>query len=141
MVDVLPDRSTATMAKWLSDHPTVEVVSRDRCRLYAKAARQGVTHARQVADRFHLVQNLKLAVERQRSRSPQLLRPETSPHRPAFLRRPSIQLENQKRSGEGCRLVWLARFAEVKRLQGDDQGQAAKEFDATADRAERHVRR
>jgi hypothetical protein len=35
-------------------------------RLYAQAARQGASSARQVADRFHLVQkNLRLAIEQQ----------------------------------------------------------------------------
>jgi transposase len=46
----------------------VEVVSRDRAGLYAEAARQGAPHARQVADRFHLLQNFRETVERQLGR-------------------------------------------------------------------------
>jgi len=46
-------------------HSEIEVVSRDRCGLYAKAARQGAPQALQVADRFHLVQNLRQAIEEQ----------------------------------------------------------------------------
>jgi transposase len=79
VVDVLPDRSQATTAAWLRDHPSVEVVSRDRCGLYARAARQGAPQARQVADRFHLVQNLRVAIERQLSRTPRVSQPNTSP--------------------------------------------------------------
>jgi Transposase len=54
-----------TTAGWLKSHPEVEVVRRDRAGLYAEAARQGAPQARQVADRFHLVQNFRESVERQ----------------------------------------------------------------------------
>jgi hypothetical protein len=63
------------------------------------------------------VQNLRLAIERQLSRAPQLLRPETSPRRPSFQRERAIEHENQSLGRKGRRLVWVARFAEVKRLQ------------------------
>jgi transposase len=65
VVDVLADRSTATTASWFRDHPEVEMVSRDRAGLYAEAAREGAPQARQVADRFHLLQNFREIVERQ----------------------------------------------------------------------------
>lgn len=44
---------------WLSSHPEMEVVSRDRARNYADAAREAVPQALQVADRFHLVKNIR----------------------------------------------------------------------------------
>src|SRR6204780_1494571 len=47
---------------------TVTVDSRDRAGLYAGAARQGAPQARQVADRFHLLQNFRETVERQLGR-------------------------------------------------------------------------
>jgi len=65
VVDVLPDRSAASTAKWLKGHPEVEVISRDRAGLYADGAREGAPQARQVADRFHLLQNFREAIERQ----------------------------------------------------------------------------
>ena len=68
VVDVLADRSAATTANWFKDHPSVEVVSRDRAGLYAEAAREGAPQARQVADRFHLLQNFRETVERQLGR-------------------------------------------------------------------------
>ena len=68
IVDLLADRSAATTASWFKDHPEVEVVSRDRAGLYADAARQGAPQARQVADRFHLLQNFRETVERQLGR-------------------------------------------------------------------------
>ena len=68
VVDLLADRSAETTAGWLKDHPEVEMVSRDRAGLYAEAARQGAPQARQVADRFHLLQNFRETVERQLGR-------------------------------------------------------------------------
>jgi len=65
VVDVLSDRSAASTTEWLKRHPTIEVISRDRAGLYAEGAREGAPQARQVADRFHLLQNFREAVERQ----------------------------------------------------------------------------
>ena len=69
VVDILEDRSVESAAKWLRDRPSIEVVSRDRCGLYAQATREGAPQAQQVADRFHLVQNLRSAIEEQMSLS------------------------------------------------------------------------
>jgi transposase len=69
VIDILDDRSVESAAKWLRDHPSIEVVSRDRCGLYAQATREGAPKAKQVADRFHLVQNLRSAIEEQMSLS------------------------------------------------------------------------
>ena len=64
LVDVLPDRSADTFARWLVEHPGVEIVSRDRGGEYAEAARRAAPHAVQVADRFHLLKNLRDVVLR-----------------------------------------------------------------------------
>jgi transposase len=63
VVDLLPDRSAATVAAWLAQHPTITVVCRDRSDLYADGIRRGASQAVQVVDRFHLVQNLRQALE------------------------------------------------------------------------------
>jgi transposase len=63
VVDVLPDRSAASVAAWLARHPTIQVVCRDRSDLYADGIRRGAPEAVQVVDRFHLVQNLRQALE------------------------------------------------------------------------------
>ncbi len=63
-VDLLPDRSAASLEKWLQQHPGIEVITRDRAADYAEGATRGAPEAEQVADRFHLLQNVREAVQR-----------------------------------------------------------------------------
>lgn len=57
-IEVLPDRTSATLASWLQTHPGVEIVSRDGSRTYAEGISRGAPAAIQVSDRFHLLKNL-----------------------------------------------------------------------------------
>ena len=77
VIDLLPDREGATLCSWLRQHTTVEVVSRDRARGYALGTLEGAPWAVQVADRFHLVKNLRDALEQLLTRVERRLRRQT----------------------------------------------------------------
>lgn len=63
IIDLLPERSVDAVALWLTQHPTVTVVCRDRRALYADGMRRGAPDAVQVVDRFHPVNNLREVLE------------------------------------------------------------------------------
>ncbi len=64
VIDLLPGRDGTALKTWLKEHPSVEVIPRDR---WAKAARRppkAAPQAQQIADRWHRLKNLREDVER-----------------------------------------------------------------------------
>ena len=62
-IDILDGRDGATLKKWLAKNKQVKKVTRDRAGAYAKAISESLPEAMQIADRFHLHQNLSAAVK------------------------------------------------------------------------------
>jgi hypothetical protein len=123
-IDLLRDRTVATVEASLQQHPSVEVVSRDGSAEYASARSKGAPHARQVSDRWHLVKNLAecvavlltkvLAHVRRTAVAPASESvpagdPDASPHRPAPAR--ATAQAQQTRHDER-----LARYAHMMDL-------------------------
>jgi transposase len=63
-IDLLPDREAETLSAWLKAHPGIEIVTRDRSKTYACAITEGAPTAVQVADRWHLLNNLRETLEK-----------------------------------------------------------------------------
>ena len=63
-IDLVPERSADVVAQWLAAHPGVEIITRDRSGEYADGASRGAPDAIQVADRFHLLQNVREMLQR-----------------------------------------------------------------------------
>jgi transposase len=65
VIDVLPDRTSASLEAWLAARPSAPmVVTRDRSGVYAKAITAAAPEAVQVADRWHLLANCREALVR-----------------------------------------------------------------------------
>ncbi len=129
-IDLLPDREPETFAAWLTEHPGVAVISRDRGNAYIEGATKGAPDAVQVADRWHLIKNLGDALERLFTRNHRLLResaraeqqsrqvepPGRASHPPPLRQQQHQRARREKR---------LARFTEVKRLLAEGLSQRA----------------
>lgn len=61
IVDLLPDREPATLDAWLTAHPDIAIVARDRGGGYGQAVTRVHPRALQVADRWHLMENASAA--------------------------------------------------------------------------------
>ncbi len=62
-IEVLDGRDGSTLQEWLKQNKHVKKVTRDRAGAYAKAITAELPGATQIADRFHLHQNLLKAVK------------------------------------------------------------------------------
>ncbi|MGL5822665.1 MAG: ISL3 family transposase [Sarcina sp.] len=58
LIALLDGRDAQTLKNWLKSHKKIKLVARDRASAYAKAINEILPECTQVADRFHLLQNL-----------------------------------------------------------------------------------
>lgn len=61
-VDILPARDASLVAGWLSMHPMVQYVTRDRAGCYDSATSASLPDAVQIAHRWHLLTNARAAL-------------------------------------------------------------------------------
>jgi transposase len=111
-IDLLPDRTAATVTTWLQAHPSVELVARDRRTSSIRGITDGAPQAIQVADRWHLLANMRDAVEQVVRRRYHTL--ESLPGAPSngWLRRPP-----QKRSATEVARQQATRDRRINRHQ------------------------
>ena len=109
------------VATWLRDHPGVKVVARDRSTEYARAITAGAPDALQVADRWHLLHNLRQVLVRHltsvRGRLKALPGTENLPADGPRARRRSWA---DQEVSSAARNRHLARYTEVRRLNAED---------------------
>ena len=124
VVDLLPDRTAATLAGWLEQRPGIKVVARDRSTEYARGASLGAPQAVQVADRWHLLANMRQALERWLQgahaglrRLPPIPGPPLAPRRDRAFPRTASERE----AGAENRERWKTAYDEVRRRHADGQ--------------------
>ncbi len=63
LLALLADCEVETVATWFRQHPSVQIVTRDRSLAFADAIRLGAPHVLQIADRFHVHMNVMTCLE------------------------------------------------------------------------------
>ena len=125
VVDLLPDRTAATLAAWLEKRSGIRVVARDRSTEYARGASLGAPQALQVADRWHLLANMRQAVERWLHGAHARLRrlPTVTPSAPPAPRRERAfsRSGSEREAGAESRARWKAVYDEVRHRRTDGE--------------------
>lgn len=156
-IDLLPERSSSSFADWLRKHPGIEVISRDRGDEYKRGATEGAPQAIQVADRFHLLRNLRDAVARIMDRHRQavqaaaqrtlcIVKEENKPGEEPATKPVNLQQETgispASRASSTKRQNRLQRFQQVHHLhqQGVSKREIARQLDIHRDTVGRYLR-
>jgi transposase len=160
VIDLLPGRDGAALTQWLTEHPGVELVSRDRWPAYAEAITAAAPHARQVADRWHLLKNLREAVERLLERragavrealsaappvAPPRAESATAPVEPPRPPTPAARVPGSPRqeTSEAKRVRRRERFDRARQLRAEGHSirRIAKDLNLCRETVARYVRR
>lgn len=117
VLELVTGRLPEDIQPWFAAHPEVEVVTRDRSREYGSALDAALPKAEQVADRWHLLLNLRQLAERVIASAYRRLKqfpvpPELRPQRPMYLR--SLREQDRRDTSRQRRLDY---YNEVQRLK------------------------
>jgi transposase len=123
-IDLLQDASADSFADWLKEHPSVELISRDRGTTFADGANRGAPQALQIADRWHIIHNLGEALEKVLARHhadlKRVFTPEEEQHVIAALEQQAhvrslarSQTEQQRQARQERRLATFMRVQEL----------------------------
>jgi transposase len=91
VVALLLDNRPETVAAWLARHPELRILTRDRDAIYASVVREERPDVAQVADRWHLVQNLGKALRDLAERHPAVVEEKRLVHPPRAQQAPSAR--------------------------------------------------
>jgi len=127
VADLLSDRTAATVAAWKQQRPGIEVVARDRSTEYARATAVGAPKTVQAADRWHLLSNVRVRLERWLARAHGRLRrlpvpPGGDGHQPDQRTRAYRRSATEDIASANSRARWLAAYEDVRRrhLAGEE---------------------
>ena len=127
VVDLLPDRSAATLAGWLRPRAGIEIIARDRSTEFARGASLGAPAAVQVADRWHLLANAQQTLERWlagvHGRLRRLVPAGSRLQEPVGRRTVAFPRPGAERAvGAASQARWRALYEEVRRRHAAGQG-------------------
>lgn len=132
VVDVLLERTAPVVDRWLRQHPDIQVITRDRSTEYALGIQTGAPQVQVVADRWHLLLNLRQMLQRwltsSRAQLEQL--PVAAEVRPLLAARRGIfrRTQPEEAARQARRQQEEARYAAIQRLRqaGHTIGQIAR---------------
>jgi transposase len=140
-IELLPDRKEATLTAWLLLHPEIRVISRDRGGEYAAAARKGAPQAQQIADKFHILKNLRDDIRELMARKQKVLpEVEEASSDSVPLRAQGKQQENAEAEGaqpDDSEKHWRSMSKEPRHSSPEKPGQTLAQSRSQISRANR----
>jgi len=139
-IDLFEGRTALDLANWLRQHPGSQIITRDRSTEYATAITEVSPNVQQIADRWHLLHNMRQAVKHVMLRCRSDIeatwkgRSSSKPRQIPASFMPTLQRSEQEQAGSrSSRARRKTRFEYVKQLQaqGATISQIARVLDMT----------
>jgi len=128
VVALLPDRTAETLSAWLQSHPGITIIARDRSKEYARGIKEGAPQALQVADRWHLLLNIREMLKRylrrvygRLKRLPRLANEETIDEQPTTTseRMAFPRTKGERDASLASRESRIARYETIQQMRQD----------------------